>query len=93
MTDGKKDRVKKSSVFLPPLGNLTCEIKKDKNKSAIVITGVVKIASFTNERIELISHGGRFAVYGEGLSMTVFEDKSVEVFGRIFGVELGYAKN
>ena len=93
MTDEKRRKEKKNSHPKELFGSLSCEVRKDKHRCAIVVTGVVKIASFSDEKVELISHGGRFAVSGEGLSMTVFEDKSVEIFGRISGVELGYAKN
>ena len=93
MTEDKKRKwVKKHPKELAGR-TLSAEIRKDKRRSVLVVQGVLGVGAFSSREIGLTSHGGRLTVRGEGLTMTVFENRTVEVFGKISGVELGYVKN
>lgn len=74
------------------LASFNIEIKKGKLGGVMVVTGIIGVAEFSEERVVLISHGGRLTVLGEGLGISTLENRTVEVFGKIMQVEMGYGK-
>ena len=75
----------------PPFGfYLSCE--RVAGGVSMIVGGIISVADFTEERAEMLSHTGRITVTGRGLSMTVFENKSIELCGRIEGIGFAYGK-
>ena len=54
---------------------------------------VVSVAELSHERILLSSHGARVEILGERLDLGVFEERAVEVVGRVREVRFDYGKN
>ena len=59
---------------------------------SMIVGGVVGVVDFTEEKAELLSHTGRITVFGRRLSMTVFENKNIEIYGGIEDVNFAYGK-
>ncbi len=68
-------------------GALAIEIRKNKARSTIAVSGIISVEELCAEKIVLTSHGGRIAVSGTSLELSVFEGKAVEIAGKISGVE------
>ena len=68
------------------------ELKKNSRGAVLLLSGVVSIAEYSAERVELLTHCGRINLFGEGLTLSAMEDRSVEVYGRIDGLEMGYGR-
>ena len=54
---------------------------------SVSISGVISILDFCEEYAVLKLRGGKIRVYGLALSISVYENKIVEINGRIGGVE------
>ncbi len=59
----------------------------------ITFGAVVSVSELAGERILLVSHGGKVEISGEGLELTVFEGRAVEVVGAVREVKFIYGKN
>ena len=81
------------SVLDIGINTVSLEIRKSKIGAVLVAVNVVGIRELSRERIVLLSHSGNIEILGGRLSLSIFEDKSVEISGRIVGVELNYGKN
>lgn len=71
---------------------LTLEIKKTKVGAALVVTDVLSVEEFCPERISLATHKGRILIHGTHLSISVYQKRCIEIFGKITNLELGYGK-
>ncbi len=59
----------------------------------ISLGAVVSIAEFSHEEILLVSHGGKIKITGTELSVSVFEGRCVEIYGRVKEIVFLYGKN
>ena len=75
-----------------PLGATLAEIRKTARGAVMTVSGVVSLTEVSDLRISLASHSGRISVVGSSLLISVFEGRTVEICGKIEGVELLYAK-
>ena len=83
--------IKTKKEKLPAPGfYLSCE--RVKGGLAVTVGGVIGVSDFTDERAELTSHTGRINVSGRGLSITVFENKSIEISGAVKDISFVYGK-
>ena len=55
--------------------------------------GIIGINQFSKEEIEINNHSGRILIFGKKLNVTVFENRQLEIAGRIETVEFKYGKN
>ena len=69
------------------------EIKKSSRGAVAVVSGVMSISEYSENRIEILSHSGRLNVFGESLTITLLHERVVEIFGKITEVKLGYGKS
>ena len=69
------------------------EIDKCMRGVSLLASGVFKINSFSEEQVCLSVRGLDILACGEGLCMTVYENKTVEIVGRIRKIEYEYSKN
>jgi hypothetical protein len=72
---------------------LVLEIKKCEGGAVASVTGVVSIGELSDRFISLATHSGRVGVRGTALTLTAFANRTVEVKGRVEGVDLGYGGN
>ncbi len=68
------------------------EIRKTARGAAMTVSGVISLTDVSDSRISLALHSGRISVVGSALLISVFESRTVEISGRIEGVELLYGK-
>ena len=83
--------IKKANKSALPHGfYLSCE--RVVGGISMLVGGIISVVDFTEDRAELLSHTGRVIVSGYRLSMTVFENKSIEIFGGIEDIKFAYGK-
>ncbi len=57
------------------------------------ISGIIGIGEYSDESLELLSHGGRVKIFGSRLKICIFENKTVEIRGKISEVVFTYGKS
>ena len=93
MTDYKSKASIKSAIGDISISPLCLEIKKGKRSACLVCSAVVSIVDYSSESLTVATHKGRVSIVGEGLVLSVLENRTVEVFGKIEGVEMSYGKH
>ncbi len=69
------------------------EAVRHRSGMSLLFSGIVGIDVFCDNEIVLKSHGCRISINGKRLNLTVFENNSLEITGRIEGVDFKYGKN
>lgn len=85
----------KQKSFLPKgysESPFSLEMRKGKRGSIMSVSDVIGVFEYSSNRVELTSRGGKLAVSGEGLVLSVFEERTVEIYGKITGIEIIYGK-
>ena len=59
---------------------------------SLAISGVIGISDYSESEILLKSHGGKIRVCGQRLMLSIYEDKTAEIVGRIEEISFGYGK-
>ena len=93
MTDYKLKSPIKSIISDISISPMSFEIKKGKRYACLVCSGVVSIIGYSSESLTIATHKGRVVIHGEGLVLSVLENRTVEVFGKIEEVQLSYGKH
>ena len=57
------------------------------------VGGVVSVSELTDERIVLVTHASGIEVTGRALLLSAFDQRCVEIVGRVLEVRLLYGKN
>ena len=70
-----------------------CEYDGGKGGMSVVLYGIISIKDFSGEEVLMRAAGFFIKISGVGLTLSVYENKSVEIFGRIVNMELIYDKN
>ncbi|MBO5879990.1 MAG: YabP/YqfC family sporulation protein [Clostridia bacterium] len=90
-------KVKKSNPTLSPISSSFSKFRVEINKQgrifSLICSGVSGISEFSEKNVTLKLPGFSLLIFGEGLFVTVFEQKSVEICGKISEVKISYAKN
>ena len=60
---------------------------------SILLSGIVGVSDFSDEKITLVSHGGRIIIQGKKLFISVYEANSVEIVGKVMEIIFKYGKN
>ena len=83
-----------------PISNLVSKaspfhIEIDKAGAGFLISasGIKRIAELTESKISLKFNKGTLGVSGANLSLSLYEDKTVEISGKLEVIEFGYTKN
>ena len=87
------DSYESRKIIRKPPPGFHLELMKDKKTYPCVVCGVILVSLLTEKEILLSTHGGRLRIFGDKLSLSTFSERSVEVRGRIEGVEILYGKN
>ena len=59
---------------------------------SIVLSGVIGISDYSESEILLKSHGGKIRICGKRLLLSIYEDNTAEIVGRIEEIGFGYGK-
>ena len=73
--------------------SVSIEMRKNSRGAVAVISGVVSVSEFSDDGIEILTHGGRIFILGEGLGISALEDHALEIYGRIVEVRLTYGRS
>ena len=85
MTEKKYNKMSK-----PPSFNL--EASRAGRGISVVLSGVIGISDYSERVILLKSHGGKIRICGERLMLSIYEDNTAEIVGRIEEIGFGYGK-
>jgi len=69
------------------------QIDKSKNGYSIIVSGVLRIEKFDEKEIKLKCRGFSITVRGTLLSLSLYENRCVEISGVTLGVDFSSAKN
>ena len=93
MTKGEKNDDRVLRNYSAALSTFRIEGERCSRGICMRFSGTIGINEFSEELIELKNHGGRVTVKGKRLKAVIFENRQVEVNGRIEAVEFRYGKN
>ena len=66
---------------------------KSRGGMTLAIVGITEVTELNSERIILSTRAGNIEVTGERLVLSIFTNKTVEISGRITGVNFGYGRS
>ena len=69
---------------------VSVEIKKSRLGAVMLVSGVMSITEISDEFVSALSHSGRIFIFGERLSVSILENRTLSVYGRITGIEMSY---
>ena len=75
------------------LSRFNIEANRSVRGMSILIGGVVGIREYSDTSVLLLTHGGRIGISGKRILLTVYENNSVEIVGRVEEVSFTYGKN
>ncbi len=92
MTEKKPQRIKE---LAPP--SIINKFHLDAERSAfgmtITVSGVIGVKDFSRETVEILTHTGRISISGRRLSLSVYENGTIEIKGKTEDVRFSYGKN
>ena len=92
MTDKNKKR-DKFNINLPIKSFFHAELDGDKRRMNVVLSGVNSVRDYSDKHLILRCRGFYIKLFGEGLRLSVFEDGSLSLDGKILNMELIYDRN
>ncbi len=69
------------------------EADRSAKGMSVILSGIIGISDFSDSFILMLSHGGRIQVNGEKLFISVYENNTVEIQGKVEGIVFKYGKN
>ena len=89
----RKEEAAMEKIPMTPFSPFHLEIDRVRGGISVLLGGIIGINDFSEERVELSSHGGRIIIRGKKLGASVYEKGACEVKGRVEGVDFIYGKN
>lgn len=83
---------KKEKSFVSPVSAFHLEADRCTEGIKMFVSGVIGIGGYSAEEILLRSHACRLRLWGKRLKICVYENNTVEVRGRLEGIEFIYGK-
>ena len=71
-----------------PKDSFYFELSKRGKISSAVIGGVIGILDFSDNNVFLATHSGRINISGERLNVAIFENKTIQITGKIAEIRL-----
>lgn len=93
MTKRKANEKQIDGGISAAMSSLHFEGERSARGITLTVSGIIGISDFSENGIYMKSRGGRIAVLGRRLVLNVLENKTVEIVGRIEGIEMKYGKN
>ena len=91
MTKAKR-RMSLAALSPTLAAGLSLEMKKSRLGAVMLVSGVISVTELSGEEITLLSHSGRLFIFGERLTVTALESRTLAVYGKIKGVEMSYGR-
>ena len=66
---------------------------KSRSEMTIAFAGILSVTELSTEHIEINTASGTVSILGKNLRLSVFENKTVEVLGRVEEVSFGYGRS
>ena len=88
----KMGTVRGGRVGIVAPSDVYSELTKSKSGASILLSGILAVDSLSSSEISLRAHSGGLSVFGEELLITVFQNKTIEIKGKITEVKLKYGK-
>lgn len=91
----EENKTKSSPLKEAPKGLSAFHLEADRSRSglSVILSGIIGISDFSDSFIDLKGHGGRISVHGKKLFISVYENGSVEIVGRVEEIIFKYGKN
>ena len=70
------------------LSSFGIELVGRGRRRAASVRGVMRVTEVGGETVAVQTYGGRVLIKGEGLRLCILEERSLEVVGAIYSVEL-----
>ena len=90
----------KNKKALPAVGRMAhppfdfhLEADRSGKGMSVILGGIIGISDFCDDCILLRSHGGKIMVNGKNLFVSVYENNSIEIQGKVEGIKFIYGKN
>ena len=93
MTEEIKTLNKKAKERTNGLSSFHLEADRSRSGLSVVLSGIIGISDFSDSFIDLKGHGGRVSVHGKKLFISVYENGSVEIVGRVEEIVFKYGRN
>ena len=75
------------------LSSFHLEADRSRRGLSVVLSGIIGISDFSDSLIDLKGHGGRISVHGKKLFISVYENGSVEIVGKVEEIVFKYGRN
>lgn len=75
------------------LSSFRLEANRCGGGMSIMLSGIIGVNDFSDESITLLSHGGRICVSGNKLFISLYENNTIEIVGRVKEITFSYGKN
>ncbi len=75
------------------LSTFRLEANRSAKGMTLLLSGIIGISDFSEERVVLLSHGGRITINGKRLFINIYENNSVEILGKAEEISFRYGKN
>ena len=69
------------------------EADRSRRGMSVFVSGIIGIGDFSEESVLLRSHGGKVLVSGKRLDISVYENRTVEISGRVEEISFKYGKD
>ncbi len=89
----KKSGTKEKAPKRNELSGFFIDGKRSGGGLTVAFGKIISISEYSEERVELLSHGGRVILCGRRLKLSVYESGAVEISGRIEEISFTYGKN
>ena len=76
----------------PVLPSFRVELDGGRGAITLTVSGAVGVKEFSAERVVVACKSDNLDISGEGLKMTVFESKTVEISGKISDISFSRSK-
>ncbi len=91
MTEKKQAKIR--SGVPSGLSSFHLEANRSSRGMSLLLSGIIGISDFSEERIELLSHGGRVIISGKKLFINIYENNNLEILGKAEEITFRYGKN
>ena len=91
----KEDKTKSENTKKNTKGLSSFHLEADRSRQglSVVLSGIIGISDFSDSFIDLKGHGGRVSVHGRKLFISLYENGSVEIVGRVEEIVFKYGRN
>lgn len=78
---------------LAVMSSFYLEARRDRRGITLLVGKIIGISEFSSELIVLKTHGGRIKLFGKRMKLSIYENSTVEISGRIEEIGFLYGKN